>query len=458
MVALRERNDLRPPEGRTELANGERFAGLFGDRARYCPAWQRWLVWDGAHWAIDNGPSAESLAKQVADRLWSDLDRSDPDQVQFGRASSSARGVSATLKMASSEPGMQIDPAALDVDPMLLNVSNGTIDLRTGQRRDHDPEDFCTKLAPVAFDAVASCPAWERFIDHTFDGNADLIAFVQRLLGYCLTGSVREQVLPIFHGAGANGKSTLIGVMLNLLGPGYSMQAPPELLVANSEARHPTSIAGLFGKRFVAAIETSEDAKLNETMVKQLTGGDKISARRMREDFWEFAPTHKIVMATNHEPSVRGDGHAIWRRLKKVPFGVVVPDDRQDKQLPEKLRGELPGILKWCLTGCLAWQGGGLGECEAVTSATSGYRRDQDAIGRFLGEMCVKASGAFVGATALHDAYSQWCANSSEQPCNQRQFGRAMTDKGFVRRVNNGIKYLGVKLATEPTEETEGNS
>ena len=267
------------------------------------------------------------------------------------------------LRLAQSELGIPIRPIDLDQNPWLLNCPNGTVDLKTGELKPHCREDLLTQLCPTNFNPDRSTYHWDRFLELVFDHRQDLLDYGHRLLGYMITGDVREQVLPIFYGVGANGKSTLINTFMKVIGNDYTMQAPSDLLMAKRHNSHPTERADLFRKRLVTCAETEQNRRLNEALVKALTGGERIRARRMREDFWEFDPTHKVILCTNHKPQVRGTDHAIWRRLRLLPFEKTFwnPDDsesgpdelRQDKELMGRLLLESEGILFWAVPGCL---------------------------------------------------------------------------------------------------------
>jgi putative DNA primase/helicase len=247
-------------------------------------------------------------------------------------------------KSMRSERGVPIRPAQLDTDPFLLNVLNGTIDLRTGRLRDHRREDLITKIAPVEFHPDTQCPLWQSCLDRWMDGNMDLIGYLQRVFGYWMTGDVSEHALWIFHGCGANGKTTALLTLLDLLGD-YAIQAVSDLLLQKKSESHPTERADLFGCRLAASIETDEGRRLSEALAKQLSGGDKIRARKLYKDFFQFDATHKIVLGVNHKPRVTGTDHGIWRRIKLVPWSVVIPEEEKDRHMAEKLKGEMPGIL-----------------------------------------------------------------------------------------------------------------
>jgi putative DNA primase/helicase len=445
-------------ENRTDTANARRLAAAFGADLRYCDPWDgKWLHWDGKRWAIDQQRTIDSLAKKLAGELWQDVQQATDRQadaklvqelIRYAKASNGANGVRNTIAMLRSEPGIAILPKALDRNPWLLNVENGTLDLQTGKLRPHDRADYITKLAPVLFDPDADCPHWRKFLADIFAGNAALMGFMRRLMGYTLTGRVAEHVLPVFHGWGSNGKSTLCTAFLDLLGEDYGIQGASDLLLVKKGEAHPTERADLHGKRLVACIETDDGRRLAEGLLKQITGGDKIRARRMREDFWEFAATHKIWLACNHKPVIRGTDHGIWRRVKLVPFSVVIADKDQDKELGDKLALERSGILNWALLGCIQWQAEGLNDPPEVKAATGDYRSEMDVLGGFLAERCHIDPAAYVGATDLYRAYRAWAETAGEHAVNQTQFGSQLTERGYVakKHYSGTVRRLGLGL------------
>jgi putative DNA primase/helicase len=448
----------------TDVGNGLRLARQHGKDLRFCFPWGKWLVYDGRRWRNDDQGRIVRLAKECVKAIYREAvnlpeeRRATLIKHAIATESRSSR-IKAMVEMARSENGIPILPDELDRDAWVLNVGNGTIDLRTGTLRPHDRSDLITKLAPVSYLPNAQCKEWQRFVNAIFKGQNDLIDFVQKLIGYCLTGDVREQIFSIFHGVGANGKSTLLDVLLELLGPDYSMKAAPELLLAKQGESHPTERADLHGKRLVVAIETDEGRRLAESLVKELTGGDRIRARRMREDFWQFSPSHKIILATNHKPTIRGTDLAIWRRVRLVPFEVTFAEHEQDKTLPGKLRSELPGILAWAIQGCLKWQREGLGQPEAILRATREYRSEQDVLGAFLGECCIVSREVRCKASDLYGAYVAWCKRCGEKEAPNRDFGMALSERNFERYTSNGTWYRGLapRPSTEPTEGAEGD-
>jgi len=462
---------LETPAGRTEIANGKRLIAKHGDTLRWCDPWGKWLVWDGKRWAIDQQRAVESQAKGVIQGLWDDLagfirsGASGDDAVKailaFLKASGSAHGIDAMVRLARSETGIPILPAALDTDPWVLNCLNGTLDLRTGVPRPHKRDDYLTKLCPVVYDPGAECPMWLSFLDRIVP-DANLRSFLRRAVGMSLTGNVLDHVLLFLYGTGSNGKSTFVNTIHKMMGADYAMKAVPELLILKKNETHPTERADLAGKRFVACIETSEGKRLAESLVKELTGGDPIRARRMREDFWEFDPTHKIWLAANHKPVIKGTDWGIWRRVKLVPFTVPIPDGEQDKGLSAKLLVEAPGILAWAVSGCIERQKDGLGEPEVVQSATAEYRREMDVLGAFLDEECVTGEACLVRAKDLYAAYKHRAETAGEDVMTQTAFGNALTERGFRKdRPDAGphrkkTVYLGVALGPSgPSEHVE---
>jgi putative DNA primase/helicase len=363
------------------------------------------------------------------------------------------------ISLACSEEGIPVLPEQLDADPWLLNCVNGTLDLRTGFLRGHRRGDLITKLAPVEYVPDSPCPQWQRFLNDVFEGNAALVGFVRRLLGYCLTGDVREHVLPIFWGVGANGKSTLINVMLALLGTGrdgYAYKANRDLLMAVRE-KHSSMTVALYRRRFVACVEAGQRSRLDEGLVKELTGGDVMTGRYLYGQEFNFAPTHKAILVTNHRPEVAGTDEGIWRRPKLVPFNRSIPDAEQDKALPGKLLAELPGILADCVRGCLEWQRDGLAPPPEVELATADYRAEQDILGHFLEECCQQHRDLRTRASDLYARYQKWAKDSGEDAVSQRAFGLALKERGFKQyRTEYGRGWLGLALIDENTVVVDG--
>jgi putative DNA primase/helicase len=338
----------------------------------------------------------------------------------------------------------------MDRDPWLLNLRNGTINLRTGEFRPHDRRDLITKLAPVNYDPEAVCPIWDGFLDRIMAGNKDLINFIRRATGYSLTGSVKEQVMVFLYGQGANGKSTFLSTVLALVGD-YGIQSHSELLMARTREAHPTERSDLYRKRIVACVEVDQGRRMAESLVKQLTGGEKVRARRMREDFWEFDPTHKLFLAGNHKPTVQGTDEGIWRRVLLVPFTVSIPETERDKDLPDKLKVELPGILNWALCGCREWITGGLGVPDVVRKATDQYREEMDDFEDFVEDCCVVGKDQRVRASDIYQAYKDWVPGGT-RPLPRKDFKAQLAKRGFrdSRSGKDGSTYYhGLNLRND---------
>jgi putative DNA primase/helicase len=429
-----------PPRGYnlTDLGNAERFISQHGEDVRYCYAWSRWLVFTGARWERDESGHVHRLAKETVRGIYHEAAAAADEERRKALAKHAARSeaetkIRAMLELAKSEA--PIAPDELDAAPWLLNASNGTIDLRTGELREHRREDLITKLIPVEYDPKATAPTWAAALERTLP-SPTLRAFFKKLCGYAITGDVSEHILAVLYGTGANGKSTILNALLEAAGD-YGMQAAPDLLVAKKGA-HPTEVADLFGKRLVASIEVEDGRRLAESLVKQLTGGDKVRARRMRQDFWQFDPTHKVFMAVNHKPEVRGTDTAIWRRIRLIPFTETIPPAEQDKKLPEKLRAELSGILAWAVEGCLEWRREGLQAPDEVRKATGQYRSEMDVIGAFLQDECEIGLDYREPFTIVYKRYEEWCEDGGERAETRRKFNARLKERGGFEARRSG--------------------
>jgi putative DNA primase/helicase len=310
---------------------------------------------------------------------------------------------------------------------------NGVIDLRTGTLRAPDPQQLITKSTGVAYDAAAPAPTWDAFLARIFRSHPELPAFVQRLAGLWLTGLTDPPFLAVLYGVGANGKSTMVNAIGHAMGD-YASAAPPGLLMAKYGQTHPTELASLQGQRFVVAAESREGGRLDEERIKALTGSDPITARRMREDFYTFLPTHKLALMTNHKPVVRGMDEGIWRRLLLIPFDEVIPEAERDPTLTGRLRDEAPGILRWMVEGArqLHEKNGRLELPEAVKAATREYRTESDVIGEFLSETCDEVPNGEIASSALYALYTQWCEDNGERAITQKALAMRLKDRGFV--------------------------
>lgn len=418
----------------TDVGNAKKLAQLFGDRIRYVPG-IGWHTWDDKRWLLAEHGQMQRLARGVARTICAEASNIEEQKLaeplrSHARASCSRGRIEAMIALASSEPGLSIPASELDRDPFLLNVLNGTIDLRTGELRPHDRSELHSKLAPVEFDPAATCPRFDAFLAEILPDH-DVREFVVRFLGYAMTGDVSEHVLPVFWGSGANGKSTLLGAVAAVLGD-YAGTVPAELLLTTRGDRHPTERAMLQGMRLAIAHESDAGRRLAEGLVKALTGGDKIPARRMRQDFYEFFPTHKLVLVTNNKPRITGTDAGIWRRLLLIPFTVSIPLDRRDPELPAKLRAEAPGILTRLVAGAVEWHREGLRPPDAVRAATEDYRAAEDRLAPWLEECCDVRPDVSARSGDLFSSYVAFTEANREHPMSPRAFSDALSERGFT--------------------------
>lgn len=442
----------------SDIVNAEDLVKQHGQDLRYCYDWNKWFAWNGTHWRIDNTGEVMRRCRATIKDIIRRATYVD-DVGVFQSMMAHAKNSLATSKLVAMAKAAQMDlpilPDEMDTHHFFLNCINGTIDLTTGQLKPHDRQDYLTNCLAINYDPQAQCPTWRRFLDEIMGGNQTLIDFLQRGIGYSLSGDVREQVMFVLWGKGRNGKSSFVNLVLALLGS-YAMKAPSDLLmVSRNQDRHPTEKADLFRRRFVAAIETEEGRQLSEVFVKEATGGDPIRARRMREDFWQFWPTHKLWLATNHKPVIRGTDDAIWRRICLVPFVQKFEGETADKTLPEKLRAELPGILRWAVEGCLMWQRDGLGLPDEVKNAVKEYRDEMDILGSFIEECCEVGNGKLANASQLYKAYKAWAEAGGEFYITQTQFGRKMRERGFEKDKQGTILYRGIGILDSSTKTVQ---
>lgn len=442
----------------TDSGNADRFIALADGRARYVPAWGKWVIYSDGRWVVDPGDAlATELARAVPRAMFELAAQFVADDREplwkHARKSEQSNAIKAMLHLARGAPGIVTEHERFDVDPWVLNVQNGTIDLRTGRLRPHDPDDLLTMQAPVVYDPRAAAPLWRSCLER-WQPDEEMRSFLQRTMGTAITGLALERIL-INIGAGGNGKGKFFGAIANTIGP-YATVAHKSLLVAQRNEQHATVKASLFRVRLALAAETRAGDRLDEEQIKELTGGDVLRARRMREDEWSFKPTHTLVMHTNYRPSIAGTDEGIWRRLLLIPWNVTIPKDEQDAKLAERLEAEAPGILRWLIEGAVAWQEKGLVEPAAVTKASADYRSDEDVVGRFIGDECVKNTAFAVQTGDLRDRYVAWCRAEGEEPKSPQALGRDLTGRGFVGRPGGGGRrfWHGLALVKKAEDAT----
>ncbi|HEX2972014.1 MAG TPA: phage/plasmid primase, P4 family [Tepidisphaeraceae bacterium] len=478
-------DDTQPAEHHTDLGNAMRLVRLHGRDLRYVRAWG-WLTWDGQRWQRDETGAVMRLAKSVAlgfytdakhafdlagqamleaqraaangdqagadraDRRAKDAEAAARELRSWAKTSNSRDKIKAMVELAESELPVAMRPDAFDTAPWLLNVANGTLDLHTGTLRAHNRTDLLTKCSPVPYDPAATCPAWDSFLNRIMAGDQAMIDFLQRAVGYSLTGDVRERAFFVLHGTGANGKSTFLEALLAMLGEDYTQVIRAEtLMIKQYQESTSGDVAKLQGARLVQAGESEEGQRLAEALVKRMTGRDTLTASFKYHEEFAFKPEFKLFLATNHQPSVRGTDKAIWDRIKLIPFDVTIPEAEQDRDLPTKLLAELPGILAWAVEGCLAWQRVGLGVPEKVRTATSAYRAESDTLGAFLAECTVKGAGLEAQAGPLLTAYLEWAKRNNERDLTSRAFANKLAERGYDKYSDTHTRktfYLGLGL------------
>ena len=444
-----------------DVGNAKRLVGRYGDRIRFVRAWKTWLCFKDGRWMKDESGEIERMAKETAIAIYDEVKTTARSEDQkrlsdHARQSQLRAKLDAMVVVAETELDVLVSPKELDADPLLLNVENGTIDLETGELLEPDPGNLITKQAPVTYDPDATCPMWDACLDRILHGDRDLISFIQRAIGYSLTGKCTEQVLFMLYGVGANGKSTFIDTLRRVLGD-YATQADYSTFLASKGERSGSDLARLCGPRFVSASEPDDGKRLDEATIKNITGGEPIVARKLYHEPFTFTPEFKLFLSANHRPTVRGNGHALWRRLLLIPFTVVIPREEWIDDLKEKLfEQEAPGILKWAVEGCLEWQQHGLKPPSAVTAATAEYRDEFDTIGQFLRECCEQGEGLSEETNLLFNAYRTWMTDRNDVPLNLTRFGTLLSDEKGIpsnRLTQTGrkgkVRRLGVRLLNQ---------
>ena len=423
------------------------------DEVRYVPAFGRWLLWAGHHWQQDEDGGITRLAVKHSQQLIAAAatianDAARREAVKEALAMGNAKRIQLTLELAKCDRRVVLSQNDIDSDPFLLGVQNGVVELRTGTFRAGRRDDLITKRAGVSYVPGATCPRWLTFISEVLGDDQALVAYVQKLMGYTLSGDVREHLFPFLYGSGKNGKSVFTETTLKLMGD-YGQKAPQSILIASPNGREPTSeVARLHGMRLVVGSETEEGSRLAESRVKDLTGGDTLTGRFLYAEFFDFKPRFKLWMFGNHKPEIRGTDEGIWRRVRLIPFLVHFADHRQDPQLAAKLADELPGILQWAMDGARLWLSDGLKSPPRVNEASAEYREEEDTLADFLGDEVEDAPTGRIESGEMFLYYQAWAArNGIRYPLTLRSLTKQLRERGMrLTRTNGKRRWEGVSL------------
>lgn len=446
------RPDGGPEERCTDVGNGRRFARLHGARFRYCKQFDRWFHFEDGYWREDQTVVTDQAAKATIEAMHRDaLEQGGQKKLRrWALESESAGRVRAMLTLARSD--LPIRPEAFDTQPHLLNLANGTLDLRTEQLQPHRSEDLLTTKLDFAFQPAATCPRWDSFLHRVFDGRRDMLEFMARAVGYSLTGSTGEQCFFFMHGAGANGKSVFLRTLLSLFGNAGRTANFSTFLHQRDAGRPRSDLARLAGARLVVAAEAGDGQRFDEELLKSITGGERVTARKLYADDFEFIPQFTLWLAANHRPTIRGSDLAIWRRVCLVPFTVTIPEEERIPldTLCGQLAEERPGILNWALAGHRDWLERGLAKPASVIVATEEYRENSDPLGEWLDHHCQLGALFSCSAAKLYNSYKTWCAETGEDARSQKWLGGGLRDRGFhVVKSHGAISYVG--LSTKVT-------
>lgn len=447
------------PNKTTDAGNAERLVLVSGHDLRYAGG-MGWLKYADGVWTANPAAPVQDFLQRAIPHIYATASTKAAEGktgadaaielAKHAKRSEATARVLAAIELAKCNPKLRCRASDFDSDPWILNCKNGVVNLRTGELMAHKAEFYCMRQANTDYRLDAECPTWERTVRRIFNDNLPLIGFIQRAFGYTLTGLTGEQCWFIPHGCGANGKSTILNTLLILMGS-YAGQAPPDLLLQSKSGnnRHPAELADLLGKRYILAQESAEGALLDEAKIKQISGQDRLSARKMHQDFFEFTPICKVWLSTNHRPVIRDTTHSTWRRIRLIPFNTVIPEHERDSRLSEKLQAELPGILRWAVDGCLEWQRIGLNAPVEVTSATNQYRFDSDVIGQFVDDICSLNPLSKIKLSALYAKYADWARESGRMPVSDRRLSESLQEKGLLKkRFSDGFYILGLQMKT----------
>ena len=439
----------------TDLTNKNCFIKAYGDRIRYCNSWKKFLIWNGTCWEADNDGFVENTVLEFIPRMYrgelfmNDLQMKVELEKHIIRSESYPR-IQYLINLLKMAGEIKVKDSQFDLDKHLFNAEKKTVNLSTGETYDPKQEDLITKKSLFIYDKDAKCPTWEMFLMQIFHNDLELIHFVQKAMGYSLSGDISEQCMFILWGTGANGKSTFLNVLQNLFGD-YATSTRTETFMKKTSEQS-NDLARLRNTRLVIASEAEENKPMSESLIKQITGGDRITARFLYGEFFEFLPTFKIFMATNHKPKISGGDNGIWRRIKLIPFTVIIPEEKRDRNLTEKLMAENSGILNWLLEGYRMWEKEGLKEPEAIRAANEEYRFDMDSVGSFVAE-CLEFDASQKERLLngdLYNIYTKWCEKNNETVMSHRKLTSKMREKNYQQLASNGNRWwLGLSIKKE---------
>ena len=440
----------------TDVTNRDYFLKAHGNHIRFCTTWNKFLLWNGTCWQTDTRAGVESLCVGFVHKMYRGMRVINDLQLRkdFEKhliKSESFRRIQALVGLLKISEEIIVEDHELDTDEYLFNVQGNTLNLKNGKGLSPEPKNLITKKSRFIYDKDAKCPTWDMFLMQIFNNDLELIHFVQKAMGYAMSGDVSEQCLFILWGTGANGKSTFLNVLQELFGD-YACSTGTETFMRKT-SENSNDLARLKGARLVTTSEVEQGKPLSESLIKLITGEDELTARFLYGEYFSFKPTFKIFIATNHKPKIRGADNGIWRRIKMIPFTVTIPPEQRDKKLTEKLIAENSGILNWLIAGYAMWRKEGLSdEPEAVKNANEEYKMDMDSVGTFVTD-CFEIDASMkwrLHTKILYETYIKWCAKNNEKIMTQKWLALRMQEKGFKRMASNGQRmWLGLVLRDE---------
>ena len=437
----------------TDVGNAERFVEMFKDDVKYCAAFRKWYIWNGKYWEQDEGTIVE-YAIHCIRSIYTEADMLPEGErrkalIQHALKSENGNRIRSMIAIASGKKDLAIKPDDWDANPWLLNCQNGTIDLRKGKLQPFRKQDFITRICDTEYNEKCPTPLWDSLLETVMSGKKIMIDYLQRACGYALTGQTNEQVMFIFHGTGCNGKSTFLNIFSAIMNT-YAQSTSSETFMQKKNDNINNDVARLKGARFVTAIEMEENKRLAESLIKSMTGGDKLVTRFLYGEFFEYIPQFKVFLAVNHKPVIRDTTNSIWRRLKIVGFENTFTEANRDNQFAEKiLAREKPGILAWAVRGCLEWQKQKLNDPPEVKRAVGDYRDEMDSFKNFFDECCEESETGRISNKVLRSAYEEWCRDNGEYALSQRPFSQKLIEMKFQKRRapgNGAYEWIGFKL------------